>query len=146
MRHIEEQRGARGGPASPRASREGQLMLLTILVLGATFLAATTIAGLLTTYQIRQSTDFVRSAQAIFAADTGIEWGLYQFFTKNPQGLSDPAFTNGATVVTTCYDNVTDPDVITPLPDCLDPLTTLIRATAVSAGAYRAFELQLGRP
>jgi hypothetical protein len=71
-------------------------MLLTVLVLSGTILAATTIAGILMVYQIRQSTSSSDSAKAVFAADAGIEWALYNSF-KDPD-LPAPIFTNGASV------------------------------------------------
>lgn len=55
-------------------------MLLTVLIVSGTILGATTIAGLLMIYQIRQATNFGQSLQALFAADTGLEWKLYQSF------------------------------------------------------------------
>ena len=55
-------------------------MLLTVLIVSGTILGATTIAGLLMLYQIRQATNFSQSLQALFAADTGLEWKLYQSF------------------------------------------------------------------
>ena len=56
----------------------GQAMLITILALGGTILGATTIAGVLMIYQIRQATDLKLSSKAIFAADAAIEWANYQ--------------------------------------------------------------------
>lgn len=58
----------------------GQVMLLTVLIVSGTILGATTIAGLLMVYQIRQATNFGESLQALFAADTGLEWQLYRKF------------------------------------------------------------------
>ena len=55
-------------------------MLLATLALGGAILGATTIAGLLMLYQIRATTDSEHSAQAIFAADTGVEWTLFDFY------------------------------------------------------------------
>ena len=55
-------------------------MLLTVLIVSGTILGATTIAGLLMLYQVRQATNFGQSLQALFAADTGLEWKLYQQF------------------------------------------------------------------
>ena len=55
-------------------------MLLAVLVLSGTVLGATTIAGLLMLNQLRQATNVGLSAQAIFAADTGIEWELFKLF------------------------------------------------------------------
>lgn len=95
-------------------SRSAQVMIITVLTLGGTLLGATTIAGLLMLYQIRQATDLKNSAQAIFAADTGIEWGLYRFFQCN--GNSSPpsacdnspppqTFDNKATFELVCTEN-----------------------------------------
>lgn len=58
-------------------------MLLTVLIVSGTILGATTIAGLLMLYQLRQATNFGQSLQALFAADTGLEWKLYQQFQDN---------------------------------------------------------------
>ncbi len=77
--------------------RSGQVMLLTVLIVSGTILGATTIAGLLMLYQIRQATNFGQSLQALFAADTGLEWKLYQSFidpnypqpTMSPESISE---------------------------------------------------------
>jgi hypothetical protein len=119
--------------------RRGQVMILAVVTLGATIIGATTVAGLLTVYQVRQSADVSRSAQAIFAADAGIEWGLYQFF--KPTSLQPPpALTNGATFVTTCYDG-TQPSPY-PLTLCTDPASTIIRGVGTSGKTNRAFEFK----
>ena len=76
------------------ASRRGQIMLLTVIAIGATLLAATSVAGMLLIYQIRQTTDFEDSARAIAAADAGIEYNLYNGLcaqlAKVPCPLSPP--------------------------------------------------------
>ena len=59
--------------------RSGQVMLLTVLVLSATLLSVTAIAGLLTFYQIKQATNVKNSVKAIYAAETGIELELYRW-------------------------------------------------------------------
>jgi len=75
-----------------RATR-GQAMLLTVLVLGASILGVSTIAGYLTLLKIRAASDTANSTKAIFAADTGIEWELYKQF----KGSADkPVLSNGA--------------------------------------------------
>ena len=86
--------------------RQGQAMLLAVLTLGATMLAVTTIAGLLMVYQIRQVSDSGNSAKAVFAADSGAEWALYNFFEQSGQSIEIPpmGFSNGATAAVTCYD------------------------------------------
>lgn len=106
---------------------KGQAMILAVLALGGAILGATTIAGLLMTYQIHQTTDFANSAKAIFAADSGVECGLYNF--AGPAGHSavpcpDPSLplANGAT-----YTETTD----------LSSQT--IYSEGVSASARRAF-------
>jgi hypothetical protein len=81
--------------------RRGQAMLLAVLTIGATMLGATTIAGLLMLYQIRQTNDFEHSAQAVFAADAGTEWALYNYYVTSTAPLS---FLNGASAAVTCYD------------------------------------------
>lgn len=109
-------------------------MILTVLTLGGTMLGATTIAGLLILYQIRQATDLGNSGKAIFAADTGIEWGLQQFF--NPGSGQPPTFSNGASFALTCSNSGG-------AVACSDPSVTLMRSVGSSAGVNRAFELSL---
>lgn len=60
--------------------KRGQLMLMTVLILGGTMLGASTIAGLITTYRLQQAGRARDSAMAIFAADAGLERGFYQCF------------------------------------------------------------------
>ncbi len=124
-------------------------MILTILALGGTILAGTTIAGLLVVYQIRQTTDLANSAKAIFAADSGIEWGLYQYFqcsqsspppecnSANPTShVNPPVFSNGAnvTVTITCYDQANNQVL------CTDPTVFSIRSLGKSGAVSRALE------
>ncbi|MBI4991774.1 MAG: hypothetical protein HZB99_00970 [Candidatus Harrisonbacteria bacterium] len=59
--------------------RNGQVMLITVLAMSGTIIAATTISGILMLYQLRQATDVVGTTKAIFAADTGLEWRLDRF-------------------------------------------------------------------
>jgi hypothetical protein len=102
---------------------KGQVMLLTVAIIGGLILTASAIAGLLMLYQIRQTTDTINSAKAIFAADTGIEWGLYGMF-KDPN-YSKPTMTNGANFDTTVNG------------------TSSIKSIGHSSKSYRAFELNL---
>lgn len=72
-------------------------MIMTTLAIGGTILGAATIAGLLMVYQIRAASDLSDSAKAIFAADTGIEWRLYNYFigtTSTPNPLPPPNFSS----------------------------------------------------
>ena len=107
-------------------------MMITVVVLGTTLLSATVIAGFLLVIQIRQGGDLAASARAFYAADSGVEWGLYQF-TK---GVSLPplAFTNGASSATICYDGAM---AVTP---CTSTSTKTIRSIGSSGNASRALE------
>ncbi len=69
--------------------RQGQVMLLAVLVISGTILGATTIAGMLMLNQLRQATNIGLSMQAIFAADTGIEWELFKLF-KPDDAINNP--------------------------------------------------------
>lgn len=73
---------------------KGQVMLLTVLVMGGSLIAASTIAGYLMLLKIRQSSDITNSTKAIFAADTGIEWDLYRRL-KNAN-YPKPQLSNGS--------------------------------------------------
>jgi threonine/homoserine efflux transporter RhtA len=122
--------------------RSGQVMILTVLALGGTLLGATTVAGLLTLYQIRNSTDLANSARAIFAADAGIEWALYNYFCSDTATSTCAAapplgeFSNGATVQVTCLDAAgNEPEL-----GCDDSNVTSFRSVGNSGGSVRAFE------
>lgn len=61
--------------------KDGQVMIISVVMLGGLLLSAGAIAGLLTVYQIRSSNDAVNSAKAVFAADSGIEamsWCIFK--------------------------------------------------------------------
>ena len=79
---------------SKLSTHKGQVMLLTVLILGSVILSASTIAGYLMTLKIRASSDIANSAKAIFAADAGVEWELYKQF-KNSD-YPKPLFSNNA--------------------------------------------------
>jgi len=86
-------------------------MLLTVILLSGAVLASTSLAGLLILYQLRQATDTKSSMQAIFAADTGIEWAFYnenkrpiserEAYPKTINLTSTPSLSNGATATIT---------------------------------------------
>lgn len=77
-----------------KVGNAGQVMLLTVLILGSVILSASTIAGYLMTLKIRASSDIANSAKAIFAADAGVEWELYKQF-KNSE-YPKPLLSNNA--------------------------------------------------
>lgn len=79
-------------------SENGQLMLTTVLILGGAMIGASLVAGFLMTRNIRQSTLAKDSAEAIFAADAGIDFLFYQCFKwvdsdGNHTGCQDPTYT-----------------------------------------------------
>lgn len=118
-------------------------MILTVLSLGGTMLGATTIAGLLMLYQLRQATDMASSAKAIFAADAGIEWGIYCLLnsdevrcpppsSNNPANLDD----NATNFFVSCYG---EGNVY--LSCTQGEPVVLLRSLANSRGVYRALEV-----
>ena len=97
-----------GGLASLKARRSGQVMLLSVILIGGILLSAGAIGGLLLIFQVRQANDSENSAKAFFAADAGIEVGSYQYTKVGPFGdVPVPPFTNGATASSTLvYDQI----------------------------------------
>ncbi len=119
-------------------------MILTVLALGGTILGATTIAGLLMLYQLRQTTDMANSARAIFAADAGTEKAFYDLFCANdssklPCPSPDLTFQNGASVQIVCYDG--SGNIISPCPDKSGTPVKRIRTLGHAGDSYRAFEV-----
>jgi len=117
----------------------GQAMLLTVLVLGGSILAASTVAGYLTLLKIRTSSDAANSAKALFAADTGIEWELCREISPNHSCLNpripDPAFPNGK-----LSNGATFTTSITTNPDGSEN----IKSVGESNNIFRAFEIGTG--
>lgn len=123
---------------TPRASRftrrrRGQAMILTTLALGGSILSATTIAGLLMVYQIRQASDLSASTRSIYAADAGAEWGLHKFFGGS---VPLPELADGASVTVICL------DAGNPV-DCSDIEADVIRAVGKFGNVNRALEVTL---
>lgn len=121
-------------------------MLLTVLLLSGTILSATTIAGLLMLYQIRQSTDITNSTKAIYAADSGIEKRAYEIFL-NPDGpcsLSEPPLEgildNGAKFTVSCNRQRVEPTA-----DAEGSETLIIKSTGEASRNFRALETILER-
>ena len=112
---------------------QGQVMLMTTLILSSTLLAATTLAGLLMIYQVRQSGNATRSAEALYAADAGIEAELYRFY-QNACSESIPTLDNGAQIDTQ----------VTRQPNDDGGQDIVIKSTGSSNRNARAFSLNLG--
>jgi hypothetical protein len=128
-------------------------MLLATLALGGAILGATTIAGILILYQIRATTDSEHSAQAIFAADAGVEWALFDFYCTQgttPRCVEPPdpvlpgappgTLANGAVLTATCYD-ATGVTVVA----CSNTSTAVSAITrGTGLNSRRAFFLSIG--
>ncbi len=121
-------------------------MLIAVLSLGGAILAATTVAGFLTLYQIRATTDTQNSAKAIFAADAGIEWALFNHYCGTtvparctlPPGTDYPlpTFLNGAVLDPSCYASYDTSGAST---NCSDPAVVAAISSGIANGAERAF-------
>ncbi len=124
--------------------RSGQAMLVAVLALGGAILGATTVAGLLTLYQIRATTDTANSAKSIFAADAGAEWAQFNYYCaanpgQCPAGSTTtlPTFAgSGASTTVSCYDNYAATG--TPI-SCNNTSTVVAIANGMANGAERAF-------
>ena len=133
--------------AGDSRARSGQAMLTAVLSISGAILGATTVAGFLMLYQLRASTDSENSAKAIFAADSGVEWTLFNYYC----GQAIPArctlapdeeypaspFSNGVVVSSTCYD-----DNDTAL-SCSNTSTISAITLGQSSNSRRAFALML---
>jgi hypothetical protein len=127
-------------------------MLIAVLSLGGAILGATTVAGLLTLYQIRATTNIADSAKAVFAADSGVGWAEFSHFcgVANPprcsaqiaSGTADyglPAFSgSGARMQTNCYVNS---DTSGPTTTCSNASTSAAISSGIANGSERAFFL-----
>ena len=76
---------------------KGIALLLTMMILSAGTLIATLIASIVVV-QFKLSSDVNNSTIAIYAADSGVEWQLYQI--RNGAAVPVPAMSNGATIST----------------------------------------------
>lgn len=82
--------------------RNGQVMVLSVLMLGGVLLGVSALAGLLMVYQIRQANDAVNSARAFFAADAAMEWQTYNIYKASTTPAEPPLFTvSGVTATAT---------------------------------------------
>ena len=140
---------------SNHSDNSGQAMLIAVLSLGGAILGATAVAGLLTLYQLRSANDSQNSAKAIFAADSGVEWTLFDYYCTDtgrcPGGAPDggemtipasslPSFTggSGATVSISC----SDINGVASL--CSDVSSTVSAVTmGASSNSKRAFAVTL---
>ena len=119
-------------------------MLLTVVILSGTLLSATTIAGLLMLYQIRQSVDIANSTKAFYAADSGLEQRLYQFIKEENVACDSPlegTLSNGATFRVECSVKVAKAAAV----GVAGAETATIKSTGEANKNYRALEIKLSR-
>lgn len=76
----------------------GVTLLFTVVILAFVLLIAVLVVDIVMV-QLKLSGDINDSLVAIYAADSGIEWQLYQI--RKGQSVTSPTFVNGATVSTT---------------------------------------------
>lgn len=82
-----------------KSKREkGIALLLTMIILSAAMLIAMLIATIVVV-QLKLSSDVGQSVIAVYAADSGMEWQLYQI--RNGVSVPAPTMSNGATISTT---------------------------------------------
>ena len=113
--------------------RSGQAMILSVLAIGGTLLGATTIAGLVMLYQLRQTRDTQGSAKAVFAADAGVEYAIYHYFNSStyPCYFEKPD--------NTCTLRLTLPDGVTSFESVTTMASREIRSVGASGNVKRAF-------
>lgn len=78
-------------------NQSGIALLLTMIILSATVLTATLIVSIVI-IQFKLSSDINNSTIAIYAADSGVEWQLYQI--RQAKTVPQPTMLNGATIST----------------------------------------------
>ena len=83
-------------------NKNGQVMIAVSLALGGVMIVSTVIGGLLISNQIRQAGNIANSAKAFYAADSALEWGIYQFY-KQDTSAGAPNLTNNTIFTTSCY-------------------------------------------
>lgn len=76
---------------------KGIALLITVIILSVVILAAAFIAVVSST-QLKLASDIADSTAAIYAADSGIEWQLYQIRVGD---APMPSMSNGASISTT---------------------------------------------
>ncbi len=116
-------------------SQRGQVMLITTLVLSGVVLASITVAGVLMLYQIRQAGNAAQSAKAIYAADTGINYRLYQLL-QNDCNHPAPEFVDATQSESAIsLETATNP---------ADPKDVVINSNGTAGKTFRSFILNIG--
>jgi hypothetical protein len=112
-------------------SMSGQAMLIIVVILGSSMLGIATIAGYISLQKIKSATEISDSTKAIYAADAGVEWCLYNKFGPNGTSTFDCTNPNPMT-----FSNDSDVQVI--------EANNVVRTIGHSFNSYRAFGIFLG--
>ncbi len=108
----------------------GQAMLLAITLIGSVVLIFSSISGYFILQRLRMAADFVDSSKAIYAADTGLEWKLYQCFKCDQSGQT---FCDINSATGNCSSNPAVDSLAPLMPSRTNPLTSFVSVVAVSA-------------
>lgn len=85
-------------------NQRGIALLLTVIIISIVMMIATLIANIVIT-QLKLAGDINDSVVAIYAADSGVEWQLYQIrqgcLSDPDKCVPQPVMFNGATITTT---------------------------------------------
>ena len=80
-----------------RAARPGQLMLISLMILAGVFAIGFAVSTVFIT-EVKLSRQVLDSAKAVYAAESGLEWRLFQYFvspTSTPPVMqNDTTFTS----------------------------------------------------
>lgn len=80
------------------AKQEGIALLLTMIILSIVTLVSVFIVNIISN-ELKLASDINDSKKAIYAADSGVEWQLYQI--RQGATVASPVMSNGATVSVT---------------------------------------------
>ncbi len=115
----------------------GQAMLLAVTLIGSVVLIFSSISGYFILQRLRMAADFVDSSKAIYAADTGLEWKLYQCFKCGQGGQT---FCDINPVTGNCSSNQAVDNLA---PSMEDSLTSFISNVAINVvGASTTYDFK----
>lgn len=106
------------------SAQAGQAMLLAVLLIGASVMAFTSIAGYMTLTRMKTSSNITDTAKAIMAADAGIECELYNKY-KDPDIICNNIVFGDGTKIQTV------------------PGVNLIKSAGISNKTHRAFSITI---
>jgi Tfp pilus assembly protein PilX len=84
-------------PVKTIYKEKGVAVLITVVIISIVMLVATLIANIVAT-QLKLASDIADSITAIYAADSGVEYKLYQIRKEGNTANAEFSLSNGATV------------------------------------------------